>query len=736
MELSYTFTFTEAGNYIFTADATADGRSVHDTVTVCSSSEPDIAARPTGTECGVNYDPEDPTRATLLFFAKDKNGVTPENVYVLGDFNEWSYSSEYQMKKDSETGYFWLLLTGLEPGTEYAYQYTVKTHDKTVIVSDPYAEKVLDGWNDNYLTEEYPNLKPFPAQATTGLAAVLQTGREEFVWSDATLDFRKPDKDNLVIYELWIHDFSAGRTIRDVTARLDYLSQLGINAIELMPITEFDGNISWGYNPNHYFAPDKAYGTADDYKTFIDECHKRGIAVLLDMVFNQSTGSHPFAALYWDSANNRTAENNPWYNVTAPHPYSVFHDFNHEYNGTREHFNRVMRFWIDEYHIDGYRMDLTKGLTNKSTTESTASGYDASRIAIIKGYYDAARQSDPNVIFIIEHFCDTREEQELVDYGIMPWRNLNNSFSQTAMGWLTDGDDLSGANKSGWVSYAESHDEERNFYKAKAFGKENIKNDETVRLSRVPLNAAFCLMAKGPKMLWQFGELGYDFSITDNGSDRTDPKPVPEILGWYKTSLRIEQYIKVAQMLQLKARHSDLFLNGTCTAPASSGVAARLIRWQNGEDRMVIAGNFSATDDAYLSPFHVTGTWFEYFSGEELSVSSTSQQITLRPGELRIYTPSPEELPAIDIDDLPADITVTHMPQDGITVWPTLSDGIIYITPAEHVENVTLYTLGGVCAMQCGHTEGSIDISHLPVGLYLMAVRTATNEYAFKIYRR
>jgi len=112
--------------------------------------------------------------------------------------------------------------------------------------------------------------------------------------------------------------FTVERSLEAAITKLDYLKTLGITAIELMPIQEFDGNNSWGYNPNLYFAPDKAYGTPDMYKKFIDECHKRGMAVLLDVVFNQSNGLHPFALLFWDSANNRPAANNPWMNPVAP----------------------------------------------------------------------------------------------------------------------------------------------------------------------------------------------------------------------------------------------------------------------------------------------------------------------------------------------------------------------------------------------------------------------------------
>ena len=199
------------------------------------------------------------------------------------------------------------------------------------------------------------------------------------------------DPDDIVIYEMHFRDFTSTGDINGAMEKLDYLQALGVNAIELMPVQEFEGNDSWGYNPCSYFALDKAYGTRRMYREFVDACHSRGIAVLVDVVYNQATGAHPYAKLYWDATNNKTASNNPWFNVDAPHPYSVFHDWNHEFELTREHVKKSLRYLLEEYKVDGFRFDLTKGFTNKNSTESTASNYDQSRIDILKDYNNAIR---------------------------------------------------------------------------------------------------------------------------------------------------------------------------------------------------------------------------------------------------------------------------------------------------------------------------------------------------------
>ena len=130
-----------------------------------------------------------------------------------------------------------------------------------------------------------------------------------------------------MIYELMLRDFLQDHSYTSLIDTLDYFERLGINAIELMPIQEFEGNQSWGYNPSFHMAVDKYYGTRDQLRTFIDSAHARGIAVILDVVFNHAFSQSPLAQLYWDEANFRPAANNPWLNVTARHPFNVGYDF-------------------------------------------------------------------------------------------------------------------------------------------------------------------------------------------------------------------------------------------------------------------------------------------------------------------------------------------------------------------------------------------------------------------------
>lgn len=441
---------------------------------------------------GINYNPDN--SVTLVLHEKDKDGMKYDYCYLISELSGWKINGDYAMKRDEKAGCWWITLDGLGPDKEYMYQYHVGNEEGSFRVCDPYSEITYDPWNDPYISSTYPDLPEYPSGAT-GLVSAFRINRPAFRWDDFSIE----DDDDIVIYELLLRDFTSTKDMNGALSRISYLKDLGVNAIELMPVQEFDGNLSWGYNPNSYFAMDKAYGTREMYKTFINECHKAGLAVLLDVVYNHATGIHPMAALYWNTAGNETAANNPWFNVSAPHPYNVFHDWNHENQTVRDMVKRNLTYLMDEYNVDGFRFDMTKGFTQRQCTENNASDYDAGRIAILKDYNSAIRAHNPDAVVILEHFCEWKEEKELAEAGMKVWRNMNYAYCQSAMGW-SEGSDFSGlysgtANMpfGSLVGFMESHDEERTAYKQTAYGNGNLKTDLAARMQREELNAAFFL---------------------------------------------------------------------------------------------------------------------------------------------------------------------------------------------------------------------------------------------------
>ncbi|HNU22212.1 MAG TPA: alpha-amylase family glycosyl hydrolase, partial [Bacteroidales bacterium] len=355
---------------------------VRDTLFYVVIPQPTVVELPDGIYDGINY--VDDSTVILCLQAPGK-----KNVFAIGDFSNWEILPEYYMNKTADGERFWLEISSLIPAKEYIYQYLV---DGKIRISDPYCDKISDPWNDKYIpTSVYPAMLIYPSGKTTGIASVLQTAQEPFAWQIE--QFSPPSREKLVIYELLIRDFTTKHTYQSVIDTLNYLVKLGVNAIELMPLMEFEGNSSWGYNPMTYFAPDKYYGPKNDLKKLIDECHKRGIAVILDIVLNHAYGNNPLVKLYWDDVKQIPAADNPWFNQTSPNPsYSWGYDFNHESPYTKQFVYRVTRYWLTEYKADGFRFDFSKGFTNKP---GDGWAYDATRIAILKNYTDSIWSVNP-----------------------------------------------------------------------------------------------------------------------------------------------------------------------------------------------------------------------------------------------------------------------------------------------------------------------------------------------------
>ncbi len=737
-ELSLEKSFDETGVYNITFDAYANGENVRSYLSVTVIRANNENARPDGLTTGITY--LNDKSVTLCLYAGSKTEPA-NNVFVVGEFNNWQLLPEYQMYRDGF--YFWLTIDNLIPGREYAFQYKVIRSDGVVKnISDPYSTKLLHP-DDKYEPKTVDKtLKTYPTNAEAdGYVTIINTRPNEYTWSDATLNFKRPNKNNLIIYELWIYDFTPSRSIAGLMNMLDYLQTLGVNAIELMPICEFDGNYNWGYSPNHYFAPDKAYGSERDYKVFIDECHKRGMAVILDMVFNHATGLNPQNKLYPYGSD---LAQNPYFNVTAPHSDNVYEDWNHDFPETREMFTRALNYWIQEYHVDGYRMDLSHGFcgANCNNLMNNIKHYYENGVL---GAEDYSAKGEP--YFILEHWGSNMGTQRptLINQGMMCWQNTNNAYSQLAMGWLSS-DALTDANQKGYVTYCESHDEERNFYKVKTYGNGSAKTYYTSEgLSRIPITRAFNLLLQGPKMMYQYEELGYDYSINStmgstkiDESNRTSKKEQPITLGWLEDHTRMHAYNKVAQVIHLRTRvRPDIFEKGTIGNLKLSSGAVKYFTWTLDNDKITVIGNFYVKEPSNaastfspvqtVKPFSSTGVWYDYITSEQINVTSTDQTIELQPGDFRIYTNFPFEKTIDAVNNTKASVA---------NVYPTVTDDIVRIEiPNNTLVDVAVYNMQGQVCAKFNQTN-EISLAEMPIGMYILRVNTLQGEENIRIIKK
>lgn len=732
-QLSAEYTFTESGEYLFIAEVISGNETVRDTVQVFVREDVLTAPKPTSYRKGINYTGD--TAAALVLWAPLK-----EYVFVVGDFNDWKPASEFQMKKDGD--YFWLDIPNLEKGKEYLFQYLI---DGEIKIADPYTEKIADPWNDKYIGNSvYPNLIQYPENKTEGIASVLQAGQEEFNWE--ITDFQLPEKEKLVIYELLVRDFTAEHSYKAVREKLGYLEDLRINVLELMPINEFEGNNSWGYNPSFYFAPDKYYGPKNELKKLIDECHKRGIAVVIDMVLNHSYGQSPFVQMYMDSWT-ITAEN-PWYNRESNFQNTSLrwgYDFNHESQATRELVDSVASFWMNEYKVDGFRFDFTKGFSNTPYgSGSWGSEYDASRIANLERMTSEIRKRKPDAIVIFEHLANNSEETELANYGILLWGNMHANYLEAAKG-NTANSDLSWGlyNERGWnaanlVAYPESHDEERIMYDIKinggSSGSYNIKNQQTA-LKRIGLNAVFYLPLPGPKMIWQFGERGYDLSINrcSDGSVSNDCRlsPKPPYWQYLDNPDRTGLFQVMAKLNDLKQRYEE-FSPESFTYNLQGGL--KWYKLNRNNNHVIAVGNFGVLPGVASVTFQDTGKWYEFFTRDSIEINSVQQNISLAPGEYRLYSTRYFDNPKVitETDEVPFD-------KGKLTVYPNPATNVVTVTSANPVSQILIYSLTGKLMFQnnvVSEKKISINVAGFTPGVYLLKGIQENNTATQKFIKR
>ncbi len=678
-----------------------------------------VVTLPSGLRDGINYH-ADNTSATLVLLAPNKS-----NVFVIGDFNNWSIDDNYLMNRDGDK--YWLKITNLTEAQEYRFQYLV---DGDLRIADPYTEKIGSQFDDGEIISDgrYPGLQPYPKTLTSEAVSYLQTAKPQFNWQAAS--YQRPSNDELVIYEALVRDFTEERTYNAMLEKLDYLQDLGINALELMPVMEFEGNLSWGYNPAFMLATDKYYGTEKELKILIDEAHKRGMAVIFDIVLNHTFGRSSLARLYNDDVYGPPTVENIWLNRNAKHDFNVGYDFNHESQHTKDYTDRVVEYWLQEYNIDGYRFDLSKGFTQKNTIGNVDAWgkYDASRIALLKRMADVIWATDPTAYVILEHFAENSEETELADYGMMLWGNMNHTYrrvakgNQISMGWLHH--EARGWQNPHVVGYMESHDEERVMWDLMKSGNRTLKES----LNRVKMNAAFFFLVPGPKMIWQFEELGYDVELND---DRVGVKPSK--WEYLEDTERKKLHDVYTSLINLKTQ-TRIIDDGDFEWNTSSD--AKWITIKHADVDIAVVGNFDESFANVEAHFTANGTWYNYLTGASVEVTDfNNHTIPLNGSEFHIYT-SKEIENYIDSIPVSTVLGVEDMTGENIKIFPNPSEDNLVIEATQNIEYLVISDINGRTIKTIDNIQqrknAKIDISVLKQGLYILEIQQGNK----KVYKR
>ena len=737
-ELDHTITADTDGEFWVRVEATDGLETVADSFFYFVRTSVVVEDIPVGVKPGINYINDN--TVILALYAPNKNYV-----FALGDFSDWVARADNYMKNTTDGNIWWIELTGLTPGKEYIFQYFV---DGTLRIGDPYADKTSDP-NDKWIPDNtYPGLIDYPADKTSGIATVFQTAQQSYEWHNTS--FIPPSKEDLVIYELLVRDFIAKHDYKTLIDTIDYLDRLGVNAIELMPVNEFEGNESWGYNPSYYFAPDKYYGPKNDLKAFIDSCHSRGIAVILDIVLNHSMSQSPLAMLYWDANAGdwgQPSAENLWYNQVSPNPvYAWGSDFNHESDDTRAFVDTVNKYWLTEYKMDGFRFDFTKGFTN---TPGDGGAYDAARINILKRMALMIWETNSDAYVILEHFAENSEEKSLSDFGMMIWGNMNHDYLEASMGYnsnLSWGSYQSrGWNDPNLVTYMESHDEERMMFKNISYGNSNdtynIKHLWTA-LQRAELAATFFFTIPGPKMIWQFGELGYDVSI--DVPCRVCNKPI--LWDYYEVNDRLRLYQVYSALADLKVNEPAF---GTDNYQLNTSGKQKRIKLYHTDMDVVVLGNFDIISANIDPDFSKAGRWYDFFAGDSVDVTDTGALIDLEAGEYRIYTTKRLSTPDIvtDVKELP----ISEFENSGyVQIYPNPSSSGFQISVNsgdQELIDLEIFDLSGkrVNNLFTGEHHGALELywdgsnntgMEMSSGMYFLHARIGDQHEVYKLIKQ
>ncbi|MEZ4792529.1 MAG: alpha-amylase family glycosyl hydrolase [Gelidibacter sp.] len=750
---SYSYTHTNiTSNQNYNLEVTLSGTTITKSFAVIVNPGTVTASLPAGMVDGINYNPTDNTKATLVLDAPNK-----DYVYIAGSFNNWQPNASYAMKKDGPTGKFWLELTGLVPGQTYSYQYWVV--DQTPIANspalvktaDPYSTLVLSPFDDPYIPAiSYPNIPAYPTGQEREVT-VLKTGQTPYNWQ--VTNFNKPKKEDLVVYEVLIRDFDANRNYQTLIDRIDYFKNLNINAIELMPVMEYEGNESWGYNTAFHMALDKYYGTENKLKEFIDLCHQNGIAVVLDLAINHAMGRNPMVRMWMNDPDGDgwggPSSENPYFNQTATHSYSVGNDFNHQQSRTQNYVHRVIKHWVQDFKIDGIRWDLTKGFTQNCTgSETCTNSYQQDRVDILKAYADYSWSLDPTHYVIFEHLGTENEEKEWANYrynegkGVMMWGKMTDPYNQLTMGFNSNNNIAGIGNKSRSsflgkrvMGYAESHDEERLMYKNITYGNNsngshNVRNLNTA-LSRMSALGAVTIPVPGPKMIWHFGDLGMQNSIftcqngtvnlpggTD-GDCKLDTKPQPQwTSNWLGDVNRNKIYNDWARMIQLK--EDEPVFEGDYDINSGGTLTPRIYVFDNSLSsnqlkNVVILSNFDVTTQNVVPNFPYTGVWFDLMDPTgttSINVTNTAASIPIAAGQFKMYGNKASTLGVGDVNLA-----------SSFKIYPNPVNNAFYINKA--VNGLNIFDLTGklVKTFKGNFTEhDSFDISDLKQSVYLVKI--------------
>lgn len=411
-----------------------------------------------------------------------------DEVHVVGDFNEWNDTATPLASEGN--GNWYADVAGAQAGQEY--KYLIRNGDNAFHRIDPQVRQVTNSVGNGVIYDP-----------------------ESFDWQGD--DFTIGNHNELVIYELHIGSFAPSGdggvgTLGDAAARLDHLEQLGINVVQIMPVAEFAGDMSWGYNPAHVFAVESAYGGPDAFKEFVRQAHARGMAVVLDVVYNHFGPSDldlwQFDGWSEDGKGgiyfyNDWRSETPWGDTRPDYGRGEVRQFIHD--------NALM--WLREYHLDGLRYDMTPYIRSvRADGEDLPEGW-----SLLHWVNSSIREQFPGKILIAEDMHRDPRITQTDDDGAAFHAQWDSSFVHPVREAVITPDDASRSmqdvvhavtmryndNAFHRVVYTESHDEVANGRARVPYEIDEGDSTGWYAQKRSTVGAALALTSPGIPMIFQ-----------------------------------------------------------------------------------------------------------------------------------------------------------------------------------------------------------------------------------------
>ena len=555
------------------------------------------------------------------------------------------------MRKDPVTDDWWLNVA-LAPGT---YEYLYQTASGSL---------VYDPWGRHNGT--------YGSRFTIGPEGL---SADDYVWRVPV--FNRPPLEKLIVYEMHVGEFAGGwyglpagqGNFQHLKDLMGYFDSLGVNAIELMPITDYGlvgrSGFSWGYDLNSYFAPEPGYGTPRDLKILIDSAHARGIAVILDAVYNHLNDTGPLWQMQPSEATS------PYFKLCNDLRFNednlcFFRDMDHWTPETQELVYTSIKMWVDVYKVDGFRFDYTQGIgwntadtsrgilgwVNRIAREYNNSLYliaehlpESPALVYYSGLTSGWHDSYHDEVFDEARFRNrslTTIENLVIDRGAYP----GNDFPSEPSIYGDRREPVNGNN---------NHDEQTVLYEMITF--QGVPLDEALLRDR--LYGTLMFTSVGVPMLWQGTEFGEPRGWTDGGQ-RLSYRPVQFGIRGTSRGQTHELYYK--NLIRARTTNPALF-RGALRRMAQYA-AERSLVWGfedlSGPAKVMAVANFSGTARTLTAvPWLAAGTWYDIQDQSTLSVPGTTlPSITVPAYTARVFSSLPDSvlLPVAGEDtELPAE---------------------------------------------------------------------------------